>query len=411
MKAERFIASGMKGAKDGPLSGRTNKIAVISVAVSFAVMIVAVSVLAGFKAEISSKITGFMGGAALVMPGQSPFNETYPFSGNLSYCDKLKNVDGVTAVCPVAYRSGLLKTEDNIEGLFFKGVDSLYDFTFFNECLIEGRVPEFNGRISDEILISQRTAARLSLKVGDKVVTYFVGEPMKVRKFTVCGFYDSQLEQVDSQFALADIRQVRRLNDWEKDAVSSVEVRIAPGADIDRIEKEVLGIESAFSTESDEPLFALSVKKIYGNLFDWLALLDLNVLMILVLMIIVAGFNMISAVLIILFEKISMIGLLKSLGMTSARVGKVFFLHSSGILGKGLIWGNIAGIGLCLIQKWSHLIKLDPANYFVSFVPIDIKVWQIIVLDIAAFALIMLIVSASALFISRVSPAKTLKTD
>lgn len=411
MFVQRFIASGLKGATDGKLSATTGRIASVSVCISVAVMIAAISVLGGFKYEIRKKTTGFMGSIQLVMPGQSPINELYPFFDSLSYLSRIEAFPQVESISPVAYRSGLIKTEDNIEGLYFKGVDSLYNLSFFGDCLVEGELPDYRGRISNDVLISRRTAGKLGLKVGDGLVTYFIGEPVKVRKFTVCGLFDAQLEDVDSKFAVADLRQVRRINDWAADAASSVEIRLAPGADIDRIEEQVRQVESMFSADSDQPLFVSSVKKFYGNLFDWLAVLDLNVVMILVLMIIVSGFNMISSVLILLFEKISMIGLLKSLGMTSSQVSGVFLYRSAAILGKGFIWGNVLGIGLCLIEKWLHVIRLDPVNYFVSFVPIALNPWQILMLDAAAFGLILLIVAASSLFISKVSPDRTMRVD
>jgi len=408
---KRFIASRLKGSSDGKLSATTGRIAAISVGISVAVMIAAISILAGFKDEIRKKATGFMGSVNLVMPGQSPVNEQYPFSDSLSYIPEILEIPSVESVNPVAYRSGLVKTQDNIEGLYFKGVDSLYNLSFFKDCLYEGAVPDYSGRVSNDIMISRRTAAKLGIKVGDALVAYFIGEPVKVRKFTVCGLFDAQLEEVDTKFAVADIRQVRRLNDWEKDAASSIEIRLSPSADIDRVEDKVREIEAIHSTDADQPLFVTSVKHIYGHLFDWLALLDLNVVMVLVLMIIVSGFNMISSALILLFEKISMIGLLKALGMTSKQVGGVFLYRSAAVLGKGFVWGNFVGIGLCLLQKWFHIIKLDPVNYFVSYVPIVMKPWQIVLLDVGAFAAILLIVSASSLFISKVSPDRTMRVD
>lgn len=408
---KRFIASRLKGSSDGKLSATTGRIAAISVGISVAVMIAAISILAGFKDEIRKKATGFMGSVNLVMPGQSPVNEQYPFSDSLSYIPEILEIPSVESVNPVAYRSGLVKTQDNIEGLYFKGVDSLYNLSFFKDCLYEGAVPDFTGRVSNDIMISRRTAAKLGIKVGDALVAYFIGEPVKVRKFTVCGLFDAQLEEVDTKFAVADIRQIRRLNDWEKSAASSIEVRLSPSADIDRVEDKVREIEAIHSSDADQPLFVTSVKHIYGHLFDWLALLDLNVVMVLVLMIIVSGFNMISSALILLFEKISMIGLLKALGMTSKQVGGVFLYRSAAVLGKGFVWGNFVGIGLCLLQKWFHIIKLDPVNYFVSYVPIVMKPWQIVLLDVGAFAAILLIVSASSLFISKVSPDRTMRVD
>ncbi len=410
MSAGRFIASRMSS-DDGSLSRTSNTIAWVSVCLSIAVMIIAVAVVDGFKSRIREKVTGFMGSVMLVMPGQSPMNEHYPFSDSLSYRSSLVELDGVESVSGVAYRQGLIKTDEQIDGLCFKGVDSLYDFSFFSSSLVEGSLPDYSGRISNDILISGTTARKLGFSVGDQAVAYFIGDDVKVRKFTVCGLYDAQLEEIDSRMAVADIRQVRRLNGWSGSEVSTVEIRIAPDKDIDRMADAVQEIEFLCADAEDEPLFVTSAKKLYGHLFDWLALLDLNVLMILALMVVVAGFNMISAILIILFEKISAIGLLKSLGMTSKEVSHVFLLRAWKIVRKGLLWGNAVGLGLCLIQKFTGVVRLDPANYFVNCVPIAISPLKIIILDVVAAGLIMAIVSISSRFISKVSPDRTMRVE
>ena len=410
MSAGRFIASRMSS-DDGSLSRTSNTIAWVSVCLSIAVMIIAVAVVDGFKSRIREKVTGFMGSVMLVMPGQSPMNEHYPFSDSLSYRSMLDELDGVESVSGVAYRSGLIKTDEQIDGLCFKGVDSLYDFSFFSSSLVEGSLPDYTGRISNDILISSTTAQKLGFSVGDQAVVYFIGDDVKVRKLTVCGLYDAQLEEIDSRMAVADIRQVRRLNGWSGNEVSTVEIRIAPDTDIDRMADAVQEIEFLYADAEDEPLFVTSAKKLYGHLFDWLALLDLNVLMILALMVVVAGFNMISAILIILFEKISAIGLLKSLGMTSKEVSHVFLLRAWKIVWKGLLWGNAVGLGLCLIQKYTGIIRLDPASYFVNCVPIALLPLKIIILNVAAAGLIMAIVSISSRFISKVSPDRTMRVE
>lgn len=412
MSASRFIASRLASSGDGSdrQSRISNIIACVSVCLSFVVMIVAVAVLGGFKSEIRSKATGFIGSVQLVAPGTSPMNELSPIPSDLSYIESIRDLDNVTSVDAVAYRSGIIQNGETIDGVFFKGVDSLYNLSFFESTLSEGQLPDYHGRISSDVILSSTTAKRMGLSADDEFVAYFIGDKVNVRKFRIAGVFDAQLENVDA-IAVADIRQVQRLNGWDPDEVSSVEIGLEPGADIERARYSIEEIEFLEGTEDDMPLFVTSVKKVYGYLFDWLALLDMNVAMILVLMIIVAAFNMISAVLIILFEKISMIGLLKSMGMTDKSVWRVFFLRSSKIVGKGMIIGNFIGITLCLVQKWFRVITLDPASYFVKYVPIELKLGQIVLLDIIAAALIMALVSISSLFISRISPDKTMKME
>ena len=410
MRAERFIAAKLSDG-DGRLSRTSNTIAWVSVGLSVAIMIIAIAVVAGFKSEIRARATGFMGSVMLVQPGQSPINELYPFSENLSYREKLASTPGVIGVSGVAWRSGLIKTDENIDGLYFKGVDSLYDFSFFTSCLVEGNLPDYHGSISNDVLLSRTTASKLGFHVGDDVVVYFIGDEVKVRKFRLCGLYDAGLEEIDTKMAVADRRHVQRLNGWASDEVSSIEIRIDGNTSIEAMNDRVEEVLFTSMQEDDRALFVTNVKKLYGHLFDWLSLLDFNVLMILLLMVAVAGFNMISAILIILFEKISTIGLFKALGMTSREVSRVFLLRAGALVGKGMLWGNILGIGLCLIQKYTRIIKLDPVNYFVSAVPIRLSFGEILLLNLVAAFLIMAIISLSSRFISRISPDRTMRVE
>ena len=398
-------------AGDGRLSRTSNTIAWISVCLSIIVMIVAIAVVAGFKSEIRGRVGGFMGSIMLVQPGLSPLNELFPFSEEISYLDPLRKVDGVESVSGVAWRSGLIKTEENIDGLYFKGVDSLYDFSFFDHCLVEGTVPSYSGRISNDIMLSRMTARKLGFSAGDDVTVYFVGDEIKVRRFRLCGIYDAGFEEIDSRMAVADRRQVQRLNGWDSDQVSAIEVRTKADANLDALDDTLENVIVSTESEDDTSLFVTDIRRLYGHLFDWLALIDLNVWMILALMVVVAGFNMISALLIILFEQISTIGLLKALGMTSREVGRVFLLRAGQLVGKGMLWGNMAGIVLCLIQRYTHILKLDPANYFVSFVPIRLQAGPLILLNLAAALLLMAIVSLATRFISRISPDRTMRVE
>lgn len=403
MNAGRFIAQRLRD--------KGNRIAWISVALSIAVIVVAVTVVAGFKSEIKAKVTGFMGSVVLVCPGQSPVNEHYPFSDTISYLGSIDSLRAVTSISGVAYRSGLIKTDDDIHGLYFKGVDSLYDMSFFESSLVEGRLPDFSGGISNDAMISRPLAVKLGLKAGDRMTVYFIGGDVKVRRFDICGLYDAQLEEIDQAFGLIDLRQVRRLNGWEAGQVSAVEVRASRRTDLDELAVRVEDIVIAGMTENDPAVFPMSVRQIYGHLFDWLALLDLNVLMILALMMAVAGFNMISAMLIILFRRISMIGVLKSVGMSNRAVTGIFLRKAAALVGKGMLLGNALALSLCAVQKYTHMFKLDPENYFVSYVPIDFNWGGILLINAISFVVIMLLLSLSSAFVSKVSPAVTMKVD
>jgi lipoprotein-releasing system permease protein len=258
-------------------------------------------------------------------------------------------------------------------------------------------------------MLSGRLAAQMGCRVGDEVTAYFIGEEVKVRKFTVCGLFDAQLENLDNSTILCDIRQAQRINGWDRDQVSCIEIMLSPDSDIDRKSYEVNELVYNCTEEDDPALFATSVKQLFPNLFDWLNLLDLNVVAILLLMIVVAGFNMISSLLIILFRNISSIGLLKAMGMTSRQVGKVFRYIALDIVAKGLALGTAAALAVCWIQKRYRVMTLDPENYFVKYVPIDFNFVYILLANILALVLIMLILSLTSRFIAKVSPDKTMR--
>ncbi|MBR0533981.1 MAG: ABC transporter permease [Bacteroidales bacterium] len=414
MNVYQFIASGIrnKAEGDGKISSMSTRIGLVSVAVSIFVIIVALCVVRGFRSEIRFKTSGYMGDLALVVPGQTPMNDAFPFTDSISVLDGMLSKSYVKHIQRVAYSSGLVREGDELLGSYFKGVDSLYDFSFFASCLDAGELPDYGSTLpSNEILISRRIADKMGYEVGSSVPAFFIKEKVNFRTFKVCGIYDAQLEELDNSMIVADIRHCQAVNGWEPDEVSTMEVVLDKRANIDLCYSELEEYVFSNLTDDDPSVFLLSVKRIFSNLFDWLNLLDYNVVTILILMMAVAGFNMISTLLIILFENISSIGLLKALGMTSASVTKVFRNVALNIVGKGLLWGNIAALAVCLLQKWFHIIKLDPVSYFVSYVPIEIDIWLILLIDAISVAVIMLILMLTSAFISKVDPAKTLRME
>ena len=367
MNKYRYIAAkirrdGGDESQSARMGGVSSAIGLISVAVSIFVIIVAVCVLMGFRKEIRSMTSAYMGSLTLVAPGQNPMNEEYPFSGNISFLGKLDSLPGVLHHQRVAYCSGLVKTDDNIYGAHFKGVDSLYNFSFFAGKLTGGCVPDYRGRISSDVMLAARLAHQMGYGVGDELTVYFISDDVKVRKFTICGLFDAQMENIDKTLVMCDIRQVQRLNGWDSDEVSSIEIMVGERSNIDRELELVRNLVYEESTDDDPALFVTSVKQLFPNLFDWLNLLDFNVVAILLLMIVVAGFNMISSLLIILFRNISSIGLLKAMGMTSKGVSTVFRYVALDIVGKGLAIGTVLAVAVCAIQKHFRLMTLDPDN-------------------------------------------------
>ncbi len=420
MNLNLFIAEriGKKASSNGKLSRISNTIATLSVGLSIAVMILAIAIANGFRSEIHQKASGFNGDIVLTAPGVDIRNHLFPIKP-LSFIDKIDSLPYIGNIQPVTYRSGLLKTDDQIHGVIFKGIESGYNMHFFEKNLISGELPDYSfspdslGRTpapSNDILISKRLAQMLHYSIGDKVLAYFVDEDVKPRRFTIKGIFDAQLDEIDKALVIADSRHLSRLNGWREGEINGYEIILNKkgnnnqGNCVDEIEK----ILYKYTTEEDSSVVANTLQERFYILFDWLHLLDMNVLIILSLMIAVAGFNMVSGLLIILFERISQIGLLKALGMQNRNISRIFLYRAAFIVGKGLLIGNVIALAICIIESKYKFITLDPANYFVSYVPIDINAITIIGINIIAFTLIMVILMIPCHMISKISPAKTL---
>ncbi len=420
MNLNLFIAKriGKKASSNGKLSRISNIIATISVGLSIAIMILAIAVANGFRSEIRQKASGFNGDITITAPGVEIQNHLYPIKP-LSFIGKLDSLPYITKIQPVWYRTGLLKTEKQIQGVIFKGVDSSYDMQFFERHLIVGELPDYSftpdtlGRIpapSNDILISRRLMEMLQYKVGDKVTAYFIDENVIPRRFTIKGVFDAQLDDMDKSLIIADSRHISRINGWKEGEISGYELMLTPKAfkKQKRCGDEIEAILFEHTSEDDDSVVANTLKDRFYILFDWLHLLDMNVLIILMLMIAVAGFNMVSGLLIILFERISQIGLLKALGIYEKDISRIFLYRASFIVGKGLAIGNIISLCICFIESRYKVIALDPANYFVSYVPVEIDWFTVIGINILSFAAIMAILMIPCHYISKISPSRTM---
>ena len=387
MKAEGFIS--------GRIRFKGN-IAVVATAVSFFIMIIAVAISGGFRNEIHRGVTDITGDVMLTGASFNYYSEDDPVSATPSYLDKVKDVKGVESVSPAIFRAGIVKTGEDIQGVLIKGVPS-------------------TDTTSLQVRIPSSLASTLKLKVGDPMLTYFVGERVKVRKFTVSGIYDNVVDTDEGQIVYAALSDLQRLNGWEEDEVTALEVKLdgrrRSRGDIRMKSIEIGSICTLYATEEDDRLIAVSSPDKYSRIFDWLDLIDFNVAAIILLMTIVAGFNMISGLLILLFRNISTIGTLKAFGMTDKGIAGVFLRVSARIVAMGMLIGNAAALLFCLVQGTTHLIKLNPENYFVSFVPVSISVPSVLIADICAFAGIMLLLLIPTLFISKVDPAQTMRTE
>lgn len=369
-------------------------IAMICIAVSFLVMIIAVSVSSGFRHAIRSGLSDISGDIRITPPTLSVLDESLPIEADAAYRPYIEEVEGVSVIRPVVYKAGIVKSGDNIQGVLFKGMEN-------------------DDTVSLAVSVPKRLAEIAGLQTGDRMLTYFVGESVKARQFTVTSVYDALVEADDKLVVYADISDLQRVNGWSASEVSCLEILLEDDmrneSDIESANDRIGTLINAYSSDDEESVIASSSVSSYPQLFDWLSLIDFNVLLILILMTIVAGFNMISGLLIMLFENISTIGLLKSLGMTDRAISKVFLSSSAILVAKGMLAGNALAILFCIIQDTTKVLRLNPENYFVSFVPVKMDFGMILTADILAFALIMLLLLIPCLFISKVDPADTVR--
>ena len=386
MQAEGFIAARLRVRE---------RMAVVAIAISFLVIIVAVAISGGFRREIRSGVSAVTGDVLLTNAAADLTGSDASVPATPSYLPELEAVPGVERIEPVVYRAGILKLGDDIHGALFKG-------TRADTAALGVRVPS-------------TLAERFGLGVGDDLTAYFIGEKTKIRKWRIVSVYENAMETEEGQLLYVPIGDLRRVAEWGPDEASLLEVTLSPRHHSRRAMQQAtqeLGWRATLCAREDEdPLRAVSAQERFAQLFDWLDLIDFNVYAILLLMTIVAGFNMISGLLILLFRHVSTIGTLKTLGMGDRAIAGVFLRVGARTVAIGMAIGNALALLFCLVQGSTHWIKLNPVNYFVSFVPVHVNVPAILLADLAAFAGILLLLLIPTLFIARVDPAKTVKAD
>jgi lipoprotein-releasing system permease protein len=400
MKASSFIAGKLH------FSGT---IVMASIAISFLIMIIAVSISSGFRHEVRNGISFVSGDVQLVPVDMNYYADAEPIPAKPSYYSKLDTITGLKAIYPVVYRAGMVKFGSQISGVLFKGLPEEPSL-----LATAGLVPAGDSS-SLEVSIPDKLAKALSLKEGDDMLTYFVGERVKVRKFHIRTIYKGLLNVGDNQIVYAHLSDMQRLNGWDSNQVSALEFvlnsKYRNSLQTKQVSDEIGSISRMFIADDEPTLVATSALDKYPQTFDWLQLIDSNVFFILILMTIVAGFNMVSGLLIMLFRNISTIGTLKTLGMTDKQISNVFLRVASRLIFKGMLIGNAVALFLCGLQGLTHLIKLDPDNYSVSFIPIHLDPMLIFGADAAAYVVIMVLLLIPSLFISRVDPADTVRVS
>lgn len=407
--AKRLIKERRHGAA---FSRPINVIAIIGIALGLAVMILAVSILTGFKQQIRDKVAGFGAHIQVVNFDANISYETVPISTEQPFIDKIKANPGIKNIQVFATKAGIIKTSDYMQGVVLKGVGSDYDWSFFSDYLVEGKVLNISDSVrSDRVLISKKIADMLNLKLGDSFSMFFVQDPPRMRKFIIEGIYETSLEEFDKTYLFCDISHIRRLNGWNDSQVSGFEIFIN---DFDRLDEMTDVVRNAIGyrvTEDEEQLKVTNIRTKYPQIFDWLGFQDTNVIIILVLMILVAGFNMISGLLILILEKTNMIGILKAMGAGNKIIRNVFLYQAGWLISKGLLWGNIIGIGLALLQLKTGLLTLDPSSYYLKNVPVNLEFIHILLLNIGTMVAIILMLLIPSQLIARITPVKAIRYD
>ncbi len=404
---------------DRRISRPAVRIAMLGVAIGIAVMIVSVAVVLGFKHTVRDKVVGF--GSHIVVTNFMTLQTTDQsqcINANDSLYRKVSSIKGVRHVERYSQKQGVLKTDGDFLGVVFKGIGEDYDTTFLAKNIVEGRMPQLSmWKSTQQLLLSRIQANRLGLKVGDKVFAYYLSDDdVRARQFTVAGIYQTNLTRYDESICFTDLYTMSRLNGWSVEnknvmEVTGMEVLVNDFDSIDSVEAQMIETINKSQDSDGHYLSSSTVKDQNPQIFSWLDLLDLNVWIILILMVSVSGFTMISGLLIIILERTSMIGLLKALGARNSMVRHTFLWLATFIVLRGLLWGNVLGIGICLLQKWTGLIQLDAATYYVSEVPIEMNWGLVVLLNVATLLLTTLTLVLPSFFVSTIKPAKTMRME
>ncbi len=409
MNLEHFIAKRLITSSDhkSSISSPIIKIAISAIAIGMIMMIISVSTGMGLQQKIREKLAAFSGHIIISNfdDNQSKVS-TKPISTIQNFYPKFKNVDGIKHIQAVASKAGIIRTETAFEGIIFKGVGKDYNWNNLNEYLVEGKIPNLKQKLNPEILISKFLADRLNLKVGDSFNTFFMKETgnklPNLRRFKITGIYNSGFQEFDATYILGDIRHIQKINHWQPNQVGSFEVFIN---DFDQIKTK----GDQVYKQTNSTLDTKTIIEKFPAIFEWLHLFDFNIITILIIMIIVATINMVVALLVLILERTQMIGILKALGSNNWSVRKIFLYNASYLILRGLFFGNLIGIGLILIQKFTGIIKLPPENYFVNTAPVNLDFRYLLLLNLGTIFICMLVLLIPSYIITKITPVKAIK--
>lgn len=410
-----FVARRIYRSKEGnkEVSKPAVLIATWGIAVGLAVMIVSVAVVIGFKHEVRDKVVGLGSDITVTNFDAQKSYETVPVVAGDSLLDVLRSTDGVKHVQRYSTKPGMIMTDDNFLGMVLKGVSQEYDWTFLKKHLLEGEIPAYSDTAStNRTLISRTIANKLHVGTGDKLYTYYIeGNNVRARRLEVVGIYQTNFTLYDDLFLITDLYTVNRLNNWKPDQVSGIEMEVT---DYGRLEAVKEAVREQVDMQTDRygnTYYTQTVEEGNPQIFAWLDLLDMNVWVILILMTGVAGFTMISGLLIIILERTNMIGVLKALGADNLAIRKVFLSFSVFLIGRGMLWGNLIGLAFVGLQSSLHLFKLDPTTYYVDSVPVEFNLWWWVLLNVCTLFVSVLMLVGPSYLITRIHPARSIRFE
>ena len=404
MNTEFFISKKIISNNKG-FSKPIVNIAIIGIALGVTVMILTLAIVTGFQKEIRDKVIGFGSHIQITNYDNNESFEGTSIDRNQSFLTELNKNPSIHHIQAFATKAGIIKTKDELQGVIVKGIGSDFDWKFFKKNIVEGEPFIVNDSIkTNKILISKYHKEKLKLKLNDTIIIYFIeNQQQRARKFSVCGIYSTGLgDMFDQVYVIADIAHVQKLNNWDKNSIAGFEVLINDYEKLDAVTayvNEIVGYN----------FLAKSIKEVSRQIFSWLDAMDINAVVVIVLMALVAAINMISALLILILERTNMIGTLKSLGMKNWSVRKIFLYNATHIIGRGLLWGNIIGISFCLLQKYFHLIPLDERTYYLAFIPINFNLLHIFLLNAGTFTACFMMLLLPSYVITYITPVKAMR--
>ncbi|MCF8374196.1 MAG: ABC transporter permease [Bacteroidales bacterium] len=412
MNTELFIARRIVSGKEKKnISRPIIKISIIGIALGLVVMILTIAIVTGFKKEIRDRISGFGGHIIVSNYELNTSYESSPINRNQDFLPKLTHTPGIHHLQEYATKAGILKTDEDMEGILLKGVGTNFDWGYLSRFIVEGNPIVYSDSAkSNEVLISSSMAKLLRLHAGDNILVYFIQEPLRVRKFIISGIYESSLEDFD-KLVFCDIRHIQKLNGWTDKQIGGFEILIDDFSELEEMSRHISDEVGYMLQPNGSRLMVQSIEEKYSHFFSWLSLFDTNTYVILILMIVVAAFNMVSGLLILILERTNMIGILKALGTENWSIRKVFLYNAAFLIGRGMLWGNLVGLALCFIQSQWGIVHLDPASYYVSAVPIDLKFMHWLGLNIGTLLVTVTILLIPSYIITKISPAKAIRFE